>query len=421
MKLVCSAFGRASLYCASPEAAILFLALSFFFTPSSVRGCATVTATFKVSSENFVQSEKAVIIWDEAQKIEHFIRQADILTKYPDLGFLVPTPQIPELAEADPRIFQLADEVARPKLVPRIVSYTPIDIVMPALAGPISFMTLGGKVTAVFTTVNSFGLQIVSEQDIGGYHAVVIQADDAAALGKWLKSNGYAWTADHETWLKPYVAAKWKITAFKLIQAASSTKTPSGGNTSLVTRAIRMSFPTDRPFFPYSEPSDKQRAHAASPYGRALRIAILSNERMSGSLNDSSKWPGRLQFAGSSVPSNDRPERVWAADQWLTFAKLSVPKYHLTLPSHLTSFLDESNPRPGVSDLYFSADANNSAFRRVEVDYSKPTQHRLDFSNPISDLMALLVMVLVPGSFVYSGRRLATLGACSNDLLQTEK
>jgi hypothetical protein len=59
-------------------------------------------------SENFITAERAIIIWDEIHKVEHFIRQASILTQSPDIGFLVPTPQMPDLAEVSPNIFDMA-------------------------------------------------------------------------------------------------------------------------------------------------------------------------------------------------------------------------------------------------------------------------------------------------------------------------
>jgi hypothetical protein len=74
-----------------------------------------------------ITGEQAVIIWDEAHKIEHFIRQADISTKEPNLGFIVPTPQTPELVEADPLLFRMALEEAAPKMVPEIIEETPLS------------------------------------------------------------------------------------------------------------------------------------------------------------------------------------------------------------------------------------------------------------------------------------------------------
>ncbi len=178
----------------------------------------------KPTSEDYIQSEQAVIIWDQTHKIEHFIRQADISTKDPDLGFLVPTPDVPELVEVDSSIFQLAADVARPKLVREIVYHTPLQIFGPVLRGPAGILALPfvGLLTGMSDRDSSDEPKIVSEQDIAGYHAVILAANDAMTLALWLKQNDYEWTPEAEAWLKPYVAAKWTITAFKLIKAKPS-------------------------------------------------------------------------------------------------------------------------------------------------------------------------------------------------------
>jgi hypothetical protein len=389
-------------------AIVCFLALCCL----PMEACAVV-GEIKYSADTFVQSEKAVIIWDAEHKVEHFIRQADILTSDTNIGFLVPTPNPPELVEADTKIFDLADYVARPEKVPYVDAHSPLSTIAPILEGPMIFMALGGQVKGVYSTINTQLADVsnLGEQDIAGYHAVILRADDPKALEQWLKENGYSWPAGGEEWLKPYIAAKWTIAAFKLIKPVPKTPQPDDQNLlaqklPIVTHAIRMSFSTEKPFFPYSEPGDRQNATNASSYGRTLRVSILSNEKMSGTLGDKASWPGQLQYAGSSAAEGD-PQ--WNSGQWLSFAKLDGPKYQLTLPTHLTSFRDDSNPRPGTADLYFSAAADQSPFRATEFDSSLPTIHRLDFSNPLSDFFTLVILVLVPGSFIYCGRRLLQL------------
>ena len=360
------------------------------------------------TSENYIASEQAVIIWDEAHKIEHFIRQADIRTKDPDLGFLVPTPQTPELVEVDPSIFQLAADMARPKKVREVIYHTPLQIFGSVLRGPAGLLA-----APFFGTISGMSdrspdePEIISEQDIAGYHAVILAADDANGLAQWLKQNGYETTPELEAWFKPYIAAKWKITAFKLIKTKPSGITFSSEDKPIITHAIRMSFATDRPFFPYSEPGDKHRARVASPYGRALRVAVLSTGRMQGNLDDLTPWAGDLYFAGSPTPASDS---VWKTSDWLAFAKLDG---RLTLPTTLTYWRDLSNPRPGTTDLYFSAAADQSSFRKTEIDYSLPARYWLDLSNPISDLAGLLIAVLLPGVPLYCGWRIINLNrAC---------
>ncbi|MEJ0000696.1 MAG: DUF2330 domain-containing protein [Verrucomicrobiota bacterium] len=378
--------------------AILVLEILAAHAPSPARACAAA-APAVYSAETFIAAERAVILWDQANHVEHFIRQASLQTQSPDLGFLVPTPAAPELAEADPRIFDLAADVGRPNFVPPVEYHTPWETLLPILLGP---MNLTGEIKFIRGAPLLSGMSehaaptLVFEQDVAGYHAAVLKADDPATLTGWLKQNGYEPPPDFEAWLKPYLAAKWTITAFKL------NKNPSGAAGALTTHAIRMSFPTDRPFFPYSEPGDVHRAASASPLGRALRIAILSDQRMQGALADGTPWPGQLEYAGPSAPGPATPGG-WNAAQWLAFAGLADGKHDVSLPRELTAFLDESNPRPGIADLYFSSNPDPAPYRETKTDYGLAPLHRVNFHDPLGDATALLAVVLIPGAPLYCG------------------
>jgi hypothetical protein len=383
--------------------------------PSFARACATTWGPTP-TAEDYIDSEQAVIIWDETHKIEHFIRQADIRTKDPDLGFLVPTPQTPELVEVDPSIFQLAADVARPKKVREIVYHTPLQIFGPILRGPAGILAL--PFVSLLTGMSDRSddePEVISQQDIAGYHAVVLEADNAPALALWLKENGYVTRPELEEWFKPYIAAKWKITAFKLIKPKPSGVMFSEEDKPIITHAIRMSFATDRPFFPYSEPGDKQAARVASIYGRALRVAVLSSGRMQGSLDEGKAWPGDLFFAGSPKPETGT---AWAERDWLKLAKLEG---QLTLPATLTYWRDLSNPRPGTNDLYFSKATDQSSFRKTEIDYSLFPLHLFDLTDPFSDIAGLLIVVLLPGTPLYCGWRLIRLNRGISPITTNQK
>src|SRR5437660_254134 len=77
---------------------------------SSGRGCATVRPK-DVAVEFADQS--AVILWDSANKIEHFIRWASFATQTADFGFLVPTPTKPSLAEVSDNAFTLLENMIK--------------------------------------------------------------------------------------------------------------------------------------------------------------------------------------------------------------------------------------------------------------------------------------------------------------------
>ena len=83
---------------------LLGLALS----AGPILACAVVPP---VNQPVAIANESAIIIWDSANKTEHFIRRASFQTMAKDFGFLVPTPAQPELAEAvSPLVGKLAED-----------------------------------------------------------------------------------------------------------------------------------------------------------------------------------------------------------------------------------------------------------------------------------------------------------------------
>ena len=62
-----------------------------------------------------IDGEDVLIVWDEAHKVEHFVRRVSFRTQGADLGFLVPTPTRPELSEAPDGLFSgLAGQIRPP-------------------------------------------------------------------------------------------------------------------------------------------------------------------------------------------------------------------------------------------------------------------------------------------------------------------
>jgi hypothetical protein len=304
----------------------------------------------------------------------------------------------------DADIFGMAAEQAALLPVPRSIKETPLDMLSRVWKG--IFDPFGIK--QVFTTISSQlavasagppdkGVQVISEQDVADYHATVLSADDSSSLEDWLKTNGYAWNDQASAWLQPYIASHWKITAFRLL------KSPGQNGDGIQSRAIRMSFTTDRPFYPYSEPQATPQGNAATAGGRLLNVAFLSDKRVTGKLADGKPWPGRLQYAGGF--SGEFPP-----SQFLVEAKFDQSKEATPSPSYLTYFVDESNPRPGTADLYFSTDADQTPFRQTYVDPDLPPVYVMDWSNLFADFVAVVIVglpVVLLGFVLLRGRRRA--------------
>ncbi len=279
--------------------------------------------------------ESAIIVWDAARKTQHFIRRATFDTKTRDFGFLVPTPTTPTLAEAKDSAFTHLEALMKPEVRDHVeAGYYWTSWLFPGLFEKEEILTASG--------VETGAVEVVSAQRVAGYDAVVLKADDAAALVRWLRSHGYTARPTLTQWLRPYVAAQWRITAFKVAKKEKD-------NPQVASSAVRMSFHTERPFFPYSEPADQRDPAKAGDSPRSLRVLVLGTERMDGGMSAAASanpgpWPGRVAWSNALN-----------ADQSAPLSKqLAVGDDQLPGKLWMTAFEDYSTPRPGTQDVYFS-------------------------------------------------------------------
>ncbi|MBL8064477.1 MAG: DUF2330 domain-containing protein [Chthonomonadaceae bacterium] len=210
--------------------------------------------------------EQVVIVWDADKKIEHFVRKATFDTSAKDFGFIVPTPSVPTLAVAKTDIFgKLKAYVDFQNRPPSIACSAPLGSV-DAAAG---------------------GVEVVSEQTVGDYKAAIIRASDASGLGQWLKANGYVSRPAMEEWFDHYIKKNWVFTALKYT-----------GKKGMVTatQAVRISFKTDAPHYPYKMPKDTWPAG----WYRPLSVYFISTSDVRGDyLGKGSAWEARKRWSGS--------------------------------------------------------------------------------------------------------------------------
>ncbi|HEU4406912.1 MAG TPA: DUF2330 domain-containing protein [Polyangiaceae bacterium] len=320
-----------------------------------------------------IADESAIIVWDEPSRTEHFIRRATFRTAADDFGFLVPTPAVPALGEVDDAVFVALEDLVKPKVIlrPRFDGFEPSGI---------CFLTLGSR--SMDDARLEASVRVLASQRVAGYDAVVLEADDAPALAKWLEEHRYAPRPDLTEWLAPYVKARWKITAFRM--APRGAGAPAGAGR-VDASAVRMTFATDRPFFPYREPADQRTTvHAALPAGerdRSLHVFFLGPSRVGGAIGGGAPWPGETRWADAVDPGR--------------LAALPLP---VAVPAGawLTAFRDTSSPRPGTDDLFFSPSADEGPVMPPPVVIDDP------YRVPI--LLDVLVFLGLGGWAVYSLR-----------------
>lgn len=283
-----------------------------------------------------------VIVWDEANKTQHFIRKASFKAESDDVGFLVPSPSNPELDESGNEAFDMFAKLTEPEIkkVPRgsggggfgcsRQAYFE-DAAMPAAAMPV---------------------EVLQAKEVAGFHAVVLEAKSATALNDWLKKNGYANSPEIEAWAKPYVDAGWKITAMKIAKDKDAIKSKE-----IKASALRMSFKTDRPLFPYREPDYKGLNEKLDQPSRLLRIFFVADARFRGELTKDQAWTGQVAWAG----------KLAAKDREKVLGELKLPGDGGPREWYLTEFEDQWPYKVAPADVYFSRDKEQKDVRRPPI------------------------------------------------------
>jgi Uncharacterized protein conserved in bacteria (DUF2330) len=230
----------------------MMVACALVLAPRKSEACVALGASGPIP----IRGEEALIVWDEAHKTEHFIRRAFFKDAPADFGFLVPTPTRPTLNEVPAIVFDRLYELYK----------------MPETAHATNSR---GPIAAAATPP----VQVIAEQKVAGLDATILLATDGKALQTWLAAHKYPSSPALEHWLAPYIKSGAYITAFKL----------AGGAQTIDSTAVRMSFATTAPMFPYSEPaSDGTR--------RPFRLTVVSKSRVEGRLGDKA-WNASVGYA----------------------------------------------------------------------------------------------------------------------------
>lgn len=304
-----------------------------------------------------IDAEQAVIVWDAKEHVEHFIRRASFVGDAKEFGFLVPTPGVPTLSETPSELFDALVQHTQPERISKVV------------LEPGGLFALRAKAVLAPAGAMRGGVTVLETTRVAGYDAVVLEADDPAALAQWLSEHGYAKRDALTDWLAPYVAQHWKLTAFKIAK---------GEGNRIATSAVKMSFAAERPFFPYREPADQRTESRAS---RALRVYLFAPWRAEGKIGD-----GSTAFPGSTY---------WAAP-FENGPALPVP---VPAGAWLTVFQDDASPRPGVDELFFSAAAAQQPVKPEPIIVPNP------IPIPFDCMLVALVLGFVLRAFLKRRKR----------------
>jgi hypothetical protein len=324
---------------------ILLLALAILvFVPGECFVSACCPAGPVGSGKPVVNADQSVImIWDADKKMQHFIRRASFKSAADEFGFLVPSPTEPTLAESGNDAFPYLQKLTEPEIITKK---------RPSGGGGCSLGCPGDKAPSGRSKGKAESVRVLKEFEGSTYKAKVLEASSADALQQWLKENGYAYSPEVRDWAKPYVEGGWKITALKVKKA-----TPGEENKGVSASALRLSFTTDRPVFPYREPDYKRANEGLGANSRLLRIYFLAEVKYQGELTKESPWTGKVAWAN----------KLSSANREKTLELLGLPQN--TGPSEwwLTEFEDRWPYRVAPADVYFSRDADQEKVKREPI------------------------------------------------------
>ena len=304
-----------------------------------------------------IADQRILVAWDPVSKIEHFVREAGFRkrpssqtpaegtpTATSDFGFLVPSPSRPTIEAASGQVFDKLAEAVQPR-----IEYRDKWHVAPMAMILLPFLLIGEKEAAMAPAARAGrSVELLESKQVAGYDVSVLRADDAGELTEWLKAHGYDSRPELKEWAEPYVAKGWIITAFKY----------SSQRDRVDADAVRMSFETDRPIFPYRVPVDQI---AENGKGNLLRTYVVGPGRALGTLGEgtsASPWSqARVRYAKALN------EKI---DTGLLDEAIPTPSIAALQGSWLTAFDDRTWPS-GTEDLWFDFDRNAEPFQEVRV------------------------------------------------------
>jgi len=278
------------------------------------RACCSVSSKEQVVLN---ADQNLIILWDAENKTEHFIRQASFKGADKDFGFLVPSPTKPELNESGNEAFALLERITKPIPKPEARLEMSKGVPAPAAAEPV---------------------RVLEQKKVAGFNATVLEADDAKALVAWMKDNGFAYSPEVEAWAKPYIDQKWKFTALKIAPKEEGAK-----EAGVATPALRMSFKTERPLFPYRESATNGAEKTINPQGRLLRIYFIAETQYFGKFENNEQWKASVPYS-QDIGDAQRKELL---ELLKLPANTGPAKFHVTKYDHLWPY----NSAP--SDLWF--------------------------------------------------------------------
>ena len=214
--------------------ALLLLSLLALSIPRPAEACGFMSASIDPTEMPSAAHEDVLIVYDDAKQIEHFIRRVRFKKASSKFGFVIPTPSVARVDEANEAIWK------------RLRLHCPHRFGDPGVPPTQSYGLGSGKRRSASATK----VKVLEQKKLGDFTAFVLAASDTAAFDDWLNDNGFSPTDGGRAWLERYVKAKFHFVALRYDGSEDA------GAGELLSKTVRISFKTPLPFYPYREPED---------------------------------------------------------------------------------------------------------------------------------------------------------------------
>lgn len=244
--------------------------------------------------------EEVLIVWNADTSTEHIFLRSEYDARA-TVGILVPTPSAPEVETFVSPLFESLKGLALP---------LPVEVEKVTAETYRSVWDLQRAWNDAFPELPERGKS--TRKKIPLVEATPLPPSDPLAPGQWANAHGFRLRPAVEAWMKPFVAEGWHFTAIDVDKHPEETR-----RRNLKTPVVRLSFRSERPVFPYSEPGD-----VASSEKRLLRLFLVMNGRAAATIRGAAGWRSRVRYARPVTDPNlflgALPADALPKDPWLT-------------------------------------------------------------------------------------------------------
>jgi hypothetical protein len=176
------------------------------------------------------------------------------------------------------------------------------------------------------------GVDVIDQYMVGDFEVSIVRASDGSSMLAWLKENNYTNRPAMEDWLDHYTEMGWYFAALKFVREEDA-DTPE-------TKAVRVSFKTDVPFYPYKMPSDTwPKGHY-----RPIALYFVSKGIARGQYRQGGgAWEAREHWSGD-LPREQAMELA---------SNIGLQPEEIPEEATLTVFANTRNAQGYDSDVYF--------------------------------------------------------------------